>query len=298
LNELNKENSKYNYKKIEDLNASTIIDYNNKKILNLNKNIKDMTIDFNENENQKEKNKSIKEINEENRILKELFLIKNDNNKNKSESQNNNEKTIELKKLKESSIDNTIRNNDIENSQRNFNIGEENKNININSFIDIDINNNNLKENLNVNDNFDFYKIIEKNKNIYKKTSILKYFFSCFRNEKNKNKYLSLKNGIFMIDKKLELIRYIKNLQMLRIIGKITMINHERYFFKNYYKDSLSIDSVQNENKTGRHLSKYNAMMEYIKNKSNDDFFKMDKPSKMIFKNIFNQGDFERSNNK
>ena len=51
----------------------------------MNKNIKDITIDFNENENQKEKNKSIKEINEENRILKELFLIKNDNNKSKTE---------------------------------------------------------------------------------------------------------------------------------------------------------------------------------------------------------------------
>ena len=103
-----------------------------------------------------------------------------------------------------------------------------------------------------------------------------------------------------MIDKKLELIKYIKNLQMLRIIGKMTLINNERYFFKNYYKDSLDIEPCFNvQDKKERHLQKYNSMIEYIKNKSNEDFTKIDKPSKMIFKNIFNQeDDFEGKDNK
>ena len=125
---------------------------------------------------------------------------------------------------------------------------------------------------------------------------MIKYFFACFRNEKNRKKYLSLGNGIFLIKKKLELIRYIKNLQMLRIIGKITMNNNERYYFKNYYRYSLDIDdsaSIKNkENKVGRHLLKYNEMIEYIKNKSYEDFENMDEPKKIFYKNIFNQKNY------
>ena len=88
---------------------------------------------------------------------------------------------------------------------------------------------------------------------------------------------------------------------MLRIIGKVTLINNERYFFKNYYMDNLDIEPVFNDNenvKKERHLSKYKTMIEYINNKSIDDFKNFDKPCKMIFKNIFIQGDdYEKANN-
>ena len=81
---------------------------------------------------------------------------------------------------------------------------------------------------------------------------------------------------------------------MLRIIRKYTLINQERFFFKNYYKDLLDILPVSfNENKDARHSIKQNAMIEFIKQKSNKDYNDMNKAD-----NIFNQNILKDQNYK
>jgi len=141
--------------------------------------------------------------------------------------------------------------------------------------------------------NFNFKEFIEKTKNSFQRTSLIPYYFSCCRNKSNKNLYISLENGIFQINKKLELIRYLKNLQLLRIVGKVTLKDQERFYVKNYYKDVLDVERVTilKGNKKERIKFKENQMFEFIKEKSNEDFILMEKKHEMIFNNIFNQDD-------
>jgi hypothetical protein len=138
-----------------------------------------------------------------------------------------------------------------------------------------------------------FTKIIKKNgRDFYKDASFFSFYLFCFRNRANNQKYLSLNNALNLINKKLELIRYFKNLQLLRIIGKITLFNYERYFFKNHYKDLVDsnpvVTSIQKEE---RHKIKTYKMIDFINVKSNELFSDMDKPGEIMFNNIFNQND-------
>ena len=122
----------------------------------------------------------------------------------------------------------------------------------------------------------------------------MKYFCKCCRRKSEKKLYLSLENGIFLINKKLELVRYLKNQQMLRVIGKVTMLNHERFFFKNFYRDILDAQPVSfRKHKEGRNLNKKFEMLDFIKHKSIEKFDELDKPGKILMKNLFYQKDFE-----
>jgi hypothetical protein len=138
---------------------------------------------------------------------------------------------------------------------------------------------------------FNFEKIIE---NIEKNTSfknikLVPYYLSCFRSNTKKNLYLSIEKGIFQINKKLELIRYLKNLEFLRVIGKVTLEHQERFFFKNHFKENLDIQGVYNKDeKNERNNFKKKQMIDFIKEKSNEDFSKLNRSGRIIFNNIFN----------
>ena len=147
------------------------------------------------------------------------------------------------------------------------------------------------KENICQKEMFNFKEIISKSENSYQGTRIIPYYLNCFRSKLKKNIYLSLENGIFQINKKMELIRYLKNLQLIRIIGKFTLLDQERYFFKNYYKDYLDTKSIEmmEKSKKFRNLQKEEEMFKFIEEKSIQDFNHINKQDKMIFNNIFNK---------
>ena len=76
-----------------------------------------------------------------------------------------------------------------------------------------------------------------------------------------------MENGIFQINKKLELIRYLNNLQLLRIITKITLKDQERFYFKNHYNDLLNEEpvSISQTSKIKRIELKFEKTSEYHK---------------------------------
>ena len=138
---------------------------------------------------------------------------------------------------------------------------------------------------------FNFKDILEKLKKSSKNIFFLLYYLSFCRCKSNKKFYSSLENGIFLINKKMELRRYFKNLQMLRIIGKITLKDQERFYFKNYYRELLDNKGVRFNKlkKEENNKKKEDHIVEYIMKKSNEDFDLMTDQEKMIFRNIFNQ---------
>jgi hypothetical protein len=124
------------------------------------------------------------------------------------------------------------------------------------------------------------------------KINFILYYIKCCRRKSKKNLYHALENGIFKINKKMELRRYLKNLQLLRIIGKITLLDEEKFYFKNYYRNLLDNKEVlySKENINQKAKVKFQRMVKYIKKNSKKDFNDTTQGEKMIFINILNQG--------
>ena len=113
----------------------------------------------------------------------------------------------------------------------------------------------------------------------------------CAKNKYNKkqNRLLdSFEIGRDALNSKLDLVKYLNNLKLLKIISKVILNDNQRFYSKNYYKKCINPDNVFKNGKEQeiKIIKKNESMLSYYENLSKISLNNVSKFVNIIVNNI------------
>lgn len=119
------------------------------------------------------------------------------------------------------------------------------------------------------------------------------YYFSCLLKAKNKQKKREQQifyNSMQKISKRLDLIRYVKNYQILKVLSSLILNDEQNFYMRNTFQKVIS-SSTEEENllKKEEKKKQYVSNQNYIYEIARMDYDCLDFTNKKIIDNFFDQ---------